>query len=217
MAREPAAPDDPRFASYRLQVFRVKPDTTWQVRTLSTAIGGLMTHWRGNRSYYCNPGGCESALHRAPSQWKGYFAGEYWLEQLQRWFPICCEITEACELDMRGQYRRGQVWQLSRDRELTKKKKPVRARLLEICDERTFPHPFDILPAVRTLYHVIEVQLDTENPMPAMTMVVPSEGAPPKSADKPKEEKRVTPQEYAELMDKFKNRAGQMPNGNGSK
>ena len=215
MVRDPVPPTDPRVTAYRLRIWRVASDTTCTVRTLSPAIQGLFAHWRNGRSFYCNPGGCPSDLHSKPQNWKGYIAAERWVEQLQLWFPVCLELTEHCELDMRGAYERGQVWELSREKESKTVKRPVVARLHEVCDERSFPIPFDILPVLRTLYHADHIALDVANPMPPRTLVQPSKGAAPRKAETAAPERRATPEEIAELRRRASERM-KLPLANGA-
>ena len=41
---------------------------------------------------------------------KGYAHAEIYSRAIKAWNPVVLEITEHLELDLRGQYARGQVW-----------------------------------------------------------------------------------------------------------
>lgn len=165
-----------------LRILRIDHGKSTIVRTLGESYKGCFVHWNGSENEYC-PGeaDCKPRLHTPDNTvWKGYVATEEWRQELNRWVPILLEITEGLELDFRGRFDRGQVWELSRAPK-TKKKKgtAVRGVLLETRDETTFPPPFDFRAHLVSVYHVNPVLLVHDNPMPPRTLVVPSEGAPP--------------------------------------
>jgi hypothetical protein len=145
-------------------------------------------------------------LHKVAPQWKGYLSVETWHAAKRLWLPTVLEVTEHCELDLRDHYQRGQVWEVSRAKEVTKKKQPVRATLLEQCDEKTFPQPHDLLPVLRTIYHHLQISLEHENPMPGRVMVEPSTGAPPPLKVHPAEDARVSPEQLKKLREEFDRR-----------
>lgn len=215
----PEIPHDSRTNAVRVKVTRVMPDVTLVIRTLSPYLWGLFSHWKGKRSFYC-PGAdeCDSSLHRIARQWKGYLAVEVWTALAQRWVPTCLEVTEHCELDMRDWYARGQVWEVSREREATKKKNPVSAKFLESRNENDFPQAFDLLPILRAMYHDMELVLGSENPMPGRVHLVPSIGEPPPMKVHPAESSKLSPadeERKKKLMDEWHKR-GRVPSPNGS-
>lgn len=165
-----------------LRVLRIEPGKTATVRTLGESYKGCFVHWDGHQNVYC-PGdeGCSQRLHKADNTvWKGYVAVEEWRQELNRWLPAVLEITEGLELDFRGVFDRGQVWELSRlPQRKGKKASAVRGVLLETRDEKDFPPPFDFRPHLVTVFHYNPVLLIHDNPMPPRILVEPSEGAPP--------------------------------------
>lgn len=168
-----------RFA---LRILRIERGTSTVVRTLGESYRGCFVHWNGERNEYC-PGesDCPPRLHKPDNTiWKGYVAVEQWRQDLNRWLPTLLEITEGLELDFRGRFDRGQVWELSRAPQQKKKKATaVRGVLLETRDESTFPPAFDFRPHLVSVYHVNPVLLLHDNPMPPRMLLEPSEGAPP--------------------------------------
>jgi hypothetical protein len=164
-----------------LQVFRVGEGITAKIRTLSLSYGGLMTHWRGGRSVYCDPSDCKICKVDANRTWKGYFAGEVYDPAKKWWMPFVVELTEASELDLRHRFERGQTWTFSRAKQQSKKRTPVRATLLEFVNPESLPNAFDFLPVLRTMYHSPAVELSTENPVPDRIFVEPTAGDAPGS------------------------------------
>ena len=172
----------------RLQVFRLKSDTSFHVRILSMSYGGCMTHWKGSaqsgRSFYCSPRDCKLCCSDRNRTWKGYFAGEVYDTVKRWWVPFCVELTEAVELDLRHRFGRGQTWTFSRAAQVSKKKTPVKAVLLEERDPAAMPPAFDFLPVLRTLYHTTEIELDVASPVPDRIYVEPTAGDAPGARQK---------------------------------
>jgi hypothetical protein len=208
-------PHESRPDAIRVEVTRIKSEMTLTVRTLSYALKGLFTHFKGQRSHYCAEGDCDRGLHAINRQWKGYVAAEIWFQSSARWVPTVLEVTEHCELDMRDLYARGQVWELSRAKESTKKKMPVIARLLEQREEKTFPAPFDIMPVLRTLYHRLDIELSQENPMPGRVVLLPSQGEPPPMKLHAGVQEKIAPEDkekVRQMLDQFRrDRNGALP------
>lgn len=164
---------------YALRVFRIEPGMNVLARMLSESYGGCFTHFLKGRSALCHGRDCElrsCILHRT---WKGYCAIEVWHDLDNCWMPWCLEITERLELDLRGLYARGQTWELYRDMQHSAKKTPVNGKLMETCDADTLPPAFDIVPCLRSIYHVNHVDLSIPSPLPMQVIVSASAGEPP--------------------------------------
>lgn len=171
--------DGPEPTRRRLRVRRIQPGESWMAWMLSPAIGGLLYHHVRKRSHYCPPeGGCEATLHRTPKFWHGYVAALFWNEAGAAWEPDVLEVSEACELDMRGLYRRGQVWRLWRNT-VARKAEPIRAELHEDRPGAETPSAFDVRPVLAVLYHFPEIDLSTPNPLPARQYSQVVEGQAP--------------------------------------
>lgn len=190
-----------RLRAYRLRILRVGAGEKLCVRMLSKSIKGVFTHYLEKRSYFCPGQECSCQHSRKPRLWKGYVSSEVYNQERNLWLPVVLELTEYLELDMRGVYQRGQVWQLSREKEEGKKKKPVCGVLLELRDERNFPPAHQILETLRHLFHAMDLQLLYDNPLPARTMVAPSEGEAPEIL---KRELPPTPEQKAEAAAKLR-------------
>jgi hypothetical protein len=177
----------PHVPPVDLAVFRVEKNAKHQIRTLAgTGPGpdrrllGYMTHWRHGATRVCvGVPDCEPALHRIDPIWYGYLAVERWEEQLQLWLPCALQVTESLELDFRGRLERGQYWTLAMAA-MKKKGNPTRGQLDGRCDGDELPHPFDILPVLRALFHCPQLQPPClPNPAPGRIALAPSTGAPP--------------------------------------
>lgn len=165
--------------SFRLVVFRIAEGSSWHVRTLSDAYGGLLTHWKAGRSMMCEGKDCRLCRADGNTIWKGYFAAEIWDGKNRWWSPTIVELTEACELDLRHRFQRGQVWLFRREKSATKKKTPIMASLVKESVQEELPAAFDLHAVLRTVYHVPSIDLTHKNPMPDRVMVSPSRGAGP--------------------------------------
>jgi hypothetical protein len=154
-----------------VRVFRVDPGTAWRVRTLSPVYGGLFTHFVKNRSRYCDPAGCRPEYPKGERFWRGYFAAELHDAAERCWRPVVFELTEHCELDMRGVYQRGQVWRVEREADKAGKHAPVRAALEGVVDPAQLPAAWDYRPVLFHLYHVEKLDLSASNPLPPRLML----------------------------------------------
>jgi len=181
-----AMPDDTTLsgASDRLpvlpiRIFRLEPGASAFVRLLSPRYGGLFTHWKGGRSIYCAGEDCPAALHSTEKFWKGYGAVEAWCPIKNLWYPAVFELTEHLELDFRGQWERGQVWEVQRVKHKQAKREPIRADLQELLDANTLPADFDFLVVLKRMYHRERIDLGSKNPLPPKICLPPSVGLPP--------------------------------------
>jgi hypothetical protein len=192
--------------SYALRVFRIAAGTAWTVRTNSKGYSGLVTHYGPNGSVWCPGTGCLSTLHRKGPIWKGYCTVDLYDPANRWWAPVVLEITETCELDMRGRYERGQLWELSREADTPKRKSPVRAKLIGQADETEMGPPIDCVPVLRSLYHAYELTLGTPNPMPARVMVSPIAGTAPPTVEPVPEGESVAAKTFRELEEERRRR-----------
>lgn len=168
---------------WRLRVWRCEVNELAIVRLLSDDYGGMMTHYYRGHSQYCAGEKCNPLMHKSQITWKGYCAAEMYIEPTGKkkgvWRPICLELTEHCELDMRGKFARGQLWQISRPHEPDKRNPPIYAALLEERDPAAMPKAFDYKPVLQTMYHTIHLDLTVKNPLPPRVFVYDSEGDAP--------------------------------------
>src|SRR4029077_4456212 len=124
------APSD-NTSTRAVKVWRVANGATGQELMLSPEIIGLATHWVNKRSEHCQQEDCPANWHRTKSYWRGYTAILGWNHLVKLWMPYVLEVTPNLELDLRGVYRRGQVWEIARPPVRGTKKYPVVGRLLE--------------------------------------------------------------------------------------
>lgn len=171
-----------------LSIFRVAAGRTEYLRTLTHDYDGLLVHWCKGRAELC-PGAaqCPIAIHRRVT-WRGYAAAEVWQPRGGSWLPVCWEITERCEQDIRGVFKRGQVWRLHRAPEPDKRRQPVSASLVETLNERSLPNPFSIQSPLVAVYRVNPVVLGISNPLPGRQPIEATAGAPPKDLLPPTEQ-----------------------------
>lgn len=215
--RSTLAPDS-RLPVYPLRTLRVADGQSLFVRTLSALdaggrILGVMTHYKG-RSLYCPGNACPAHLHREDAIWKGYVSCDVWDERLGLYVPHCLEVTESLELDMRSSYQRGQIWELTRLPKVKAKHFPVIGKLIENLDPRTVPGAFDMLNALRWLYHA-QVNPCVPSPLPDRTMVEASPGKPPPGSKHHRSEKLTAPDPIAQAMlkQRLNGTAKEVPNG----
>ena len=183
--------EDPR-GQFPLELKRIEAGEQLIVRVLTRVekrVMGCNTHYNGKRSEYCGPA-CKSAFHFKSNQWKGYLACERWFHELQIWIPCVVEVTEASELDMRGQVQRGQVWLLAREVNHKGKQAAVRASLMEQVDAHQLPVAFSMHAVLHWIFHRDDVVLNIPNPMPDRITVAGTPGQVPQCmapdpADKP--------------------------------
>lgn len=186
----------PHVPPVDLEVFRVRKNQKHQVRTLAGPVGatpgrvlGYFTHWEAGASRVCvGVPDCRPTLHRVDPVWYGYLAVERWVDELRLWVPCVLQVTESLELDFRDRLQRGQYWTLAMDG-AKKKGNATRGQLDGTCGDDELPHPFDLLPVLRALYHVADLRHPwVPNPAPGRVALVPSHGAPPpgsKTAEQP--------------------------------
>lgn len=170
---------DGRPPQYALHVFRLDFDQTVVVRLLEDHFRGCMTHWHRDRGHYCKGPDCPPQIHKLADQWKGYLAAEAYDQRSNLWYPIVLEATENLELDFRRRSKRGQVWKIWRDPKVKGKPAKLHGELLETLDPKLMPACFDVLPVVRSMYHVYDLVLNVKNPLPDRTFVEPSAGPAP--------------------------------------
>lgn len=154
-----------------LRVFRVEPGQNVFIRVLSESYCGLLTHFSKGRSVYCKGSECPATVHNVDPTWKGYAAVEIHRPGTQVWVPWVLEITEHLELDMRGIFARGQVWELWAEKQTDKRRPPVQGKLAERRDPLRFPAAFDIVPVIQCLYHNTRLDLQKKNPLPPRVIV----------------------------------------------
>lgn len=156
----------------------------------------MFTRFLKERGQYVPPSEHGKDIPGQPLIWKGYTSALVWSRPEKRWLPVCFEITERLELDLRGRYKRGQIWECSREEKTKKKPRPAaRGQLLEERKDSETPPELDLVPFLRSFYHRQDLDLDTPNPFPPITMVeaveaaAPGQGTSDKSKADPVEEK----------------------------
>lgn len=203
--KSPDRSPDRAEPEYTLRILRIAAKQRLTLRTISPHYGGLYTHWYKGRSHYC-PGREECQLHRSDVVWKGYAAVETWDQTQALWFPWVLEITEGLELDFRGRWDRGQVWEVWRIEDNRKRDTtPIRGKLLEERNPDDFPPAYDLRPQLMHVYHVRELRLDQLNPLPPRQLVKPNPGAPPIRPDQQRPEDRpMTAEELRAMRERLK-------------
>lgn len=161
----------PRAPMRALRVLSIAPATTYHIMFLADTYGGCFTHYK-KKSHYCKGNDCPAWLHNCgDTTWKGYAPVVIWNAARNVWMPWVLEMTESLELDLREIVRRGQIWEIWRD-PLGKKSTPVEGKLIEDDrDPKRVPPAFDIVPVLRGLYHLAQIDLTHKNPMPPRTLV----------------------------------------------
>jgi hypothetical protein len=167
------------MAGFALRVFRLKDGARHKVLMLSTWDGnGIITHFVKRRSVYCT--GRDSCKdHRQAASWRGYVHALVWHPAENQWVPVAFEVTERLELEMRGVYSRGQVWEVFRPSSAKGERQAVQGRVIETRPAAELPREIDIRPVLCTLYHETEVELTIPNPLPAKIIVELETLAPP--------------------------------------
>jgi hypothetical protein len=182
----------------QLRIYRIQPGTKATILTLSPKYCGLMTHWVRGRSEYCRGRECRSDWHRLDTIWKGYAPVERYDETFKAWIPEVLEISEALELHFRGRFARGQLWELSRPAARRGENPPICGKLVNAAYEGEVPLAHPYIPALRTLYHSLDIELGVANPMPGRAVVQPRVGPPPRPAGAA-EELPPTPEQFQKL------------------
>lgn len=176
-----ATQPSPTPAANPLTIFRIGAGAVAHVRVLSNDYRGVFTHWYNRRSFYCAGKDCNQLAHRLDKIWKGYASVEVYSADRKRWVPFVLEISEHLELDLRGVWARGQVWEMWREDQATKKPNPVQGKMQELKAPETFPPAFDIRPPLLHLYHLHSIDLSAINPLPPRMFLAESEGDAPKA------------------------------------
>lgn len=163
----------------QLRILSIEVGTDYHVRLLSEAYGGLFTHY-ARKSFLCTgEKDCPSHIHKYEKIWKGYAAVDIWLKERKVWLPFVLEISEHLELDFRGLWKRGQVWEIWRDHPVAKKPSPVQAKLQEEREPDRVPKAFDFVSVLKTRYHTSYIDLTAKNPLPPRVFVEESAGDGP--------------------------------------
>jgi hypothetical protein len=173
----PSAPSQSSFVHVR----RIANGESVHFRCLSEFYGGLLTHWEKTRSRVCLGEDCKSPQHKIETIWKGYIAAEELDRRHGAWHPVVLEISEHAELDLRGRYKRGQVWKFSRFLKDGKKQSSVTAELLGEYDMNAVPAAFDVNRVLLHMYHVQAIDLGAKNPLPDRVVAVSSKYVEPGS------------------------------------
>jgi hypothetical protein len=191
---------------YPLQVFRLKPGKKVHARLLSNFCGGVLTHWQKGGAEYCDDNECPQALHKLKQQWKGYVAAEVYNQGQQLWYPVCLELTEKCEHDMRPHLQRGAIFLLEYTLAVKGDKSKLRAKHLETCTNPDWPPAFELLQCVQCLYRNFKtLHLGHPNPIPLPLMMNPTPGEVPASYNRAV---LSDPAEGRRMLDQLKARAG---------
>lgn len=190
------------FKYHAIRVYRydVKENRPRFVRMLSPDYKGIFTHYYQKRSLYCIGEGCRVQNHNIDRTWKGYVAAELLdLGEKGIWFPIALEITENLELDLRGVYQRGQLWEIyAQDLGKPRKNPPITAKLHADAAPDNLRKPFDIVPCLRALYHRDVVDLKHPSPLPARVYVEETESPLPEVLQREKSERADPSFSFAE-------------------
>lgn len=144
------------------------------VRCLSASYGGIGTHYVKGQSRYCASETCRTDWHRTEWYYRGYFAAEWFCDVRKLWLPCVWELTEQSELDVRGRYQRGQVWEFSRVLAERKGHAPTVAKLMGSYPENLMPSAWDYRPVLMRVYHAAAIDTSIVNPMPPRLLLAPS-------------------------------------------
>ncbi len=200
-----------RLPVYSLKTLRVHMGENLFIRTLSPLYVGYLTHWMKKRSKLCLYAECPSERHKCDLQWKGYASVEQWYPGDKAWFPAVLEITEALELDLRGIYTRGQVWEVWKTLSSKGEAEPVRGKLHEERDPASMPDEHDIVPVLKSLYHEVKLPIAVKSHVPDRVLVTPTAGdgpaiIAPKSPEETAAELEEGRRRWFEMRETMKNR-----------
>lgn len=217
---EPLPPQRLPDTIARVRILEVAEGDSYIVRLLSDKYQGVMCHFFGGKVQYCRgDGDCIAAMHRTPRSWKGYAAAQVFLAKVKpyRWRYCVLELTENAELDCRGVFARGQVWNIWRPPPIAKKKRePVQMKLLEEHDPETFPAEFDIVPILKIRYHVENWRWFGPNPQPPRVYLDDTEGPVPdclKAALEPQDEPGSDGKPYMSFQERAQRAAAERRKG----
>ncbi len=181
---------------YTIRLFRVPAGGTVFVIPLTDSYGGLFTHYTKQGSALCTGNDCRHRLHGITRTWKGYAPAILHISGT-KYMPVCLELTENLELDLRGVWARGQKWEIFRDHEGKGARSPVEGKLHDDQVVIDLPKPFDIIPCLRAIYHVDHIELNHANPMPPRVYVPAAEAPMPDVMEKKPDPKFVPPDGYS--------------------
>lgn len=154
-----------------LEKYRIQPGENVFCVPLADKIPGVFTHYVRGRSLFCAGKDCNPMFHKTDKIWKGYLPVLIHITATKIWKPFCLEVTEHLELDMRHILRRGQTWEIFRLQIGDGKKPAVEGKLHDDPIKENLPKAFDVLPVVRNLYHLFDIELTQKNPLPDRVMV----------------------------------------------
>ena len=180
---------------YALRVLRPTEGVDYHVKTLSVAYGGLYIHYKPKKSVYCRGTECDSATHKIPRQFKGYFSAEVYDPDLRVWLATVFELTQNAERDVRGRYARGQVWRFFRPPQINGLNQPLAGDLLEQLDPHQVSREFPILPTLQCMYNCSDIDLSAKNWMQPKTVVEQIKAPPPAALAKVSEDRPATAEE----------------------
>jgi hypothetical protein len=185
VAKRPSVPiSADQGERFPLRVLRLDPGEKLTVVFRTARVTGLFTHFTKGRSRYCDPACCAWGCPKAERCWKGYDLVDAHDVRKNIWVPWVLEITEHLELDLRGLYSRGQVWELSCGEQSKEHRSPVTGKFLGVASADQVGPPMPFESTLRSLYHVERIALDERNPMPDRILVVARKG--PLKLEKPK-------------------------------
>jgi len=166
--------------------YRLADGEVCEVTFLEETYHGMLTHWiasaskgRKGESKHCLGDDCPPAVHARPTIWKGYAAAEVYDRKAKRWLPVCFEVTESLELDLRDNFTRGQTWQCAKMAEAKTKNSKVTGILIETLELHAIRPAFDVRPVLYHLYHVPFLVLDVPSPLPPRLVLESFERAAP--------------------------------------
>jgi len=189
--------------------YRLADGEVCEVTFLEETYHGMLTHWlasahkgRKGESKHCTGDDCPPAIHSRPTIWKGYAAAEVWDRKAKRWLPVCFEVTESLELDLRDNFGRGQTWQVAKMQEAKTKNSKVTGILIETLEHHAIRPAFDVKPVLYHLYHVPFLCLDVPSPLPPRLVLESFDRAAPANVikfanAKAQAEKPISPEEAA--------------------
>ena len=201
----PAQAEGKKANYHAIRVHRIETTAGQFIRMLSPDYKGIFTHFYQKRSHYCTGETCRIATHASDRTWKGYAAAELLIRAPKPvWVPICLEITEYLELDFRGIYQRGQLWELYKQDDGKGKKAAITGRLHPDPAPESLRKPFDIIPCLRALYHRDVVELKHASPLPPRVYLEEVEGELPAVLRQPAQgeeiDKRTTAEAFADYQ-----------------
>jgi hypothetical protein len=170
-----------------LRVEWMKEINRLTVRTLTPRVArpgreilGYFTRWLGKHSQYVPLSDLPPAGERKKEHvWVGFVLCQAWNDDRRLWEGIVLQVTENLEVDMRGHYDRGQIWEIVKQKP-GKKGSPISGARIGDCDLATLPPAVCFLDVLRVMWHVPDLQAGSiANPMPPRIYLADSSDAPP--------------------------------------